>query len=165
MGSSNIAKLAVGVPIDAVLEYRTERRIRDRFDSDTGERYTFEYDQLVYTVCGVDIPVNTKDILAEDRPKLGYSVGFYHWLLERGFCNSLLRYSHTKYDHVPPNGILGISVWDYKADHADTSENYGYTFRHREVYLPDVNERLEQVKFMLEKIGCNIEPKCYVVIH
>lgn len=169
MSSSASVFAVVGIPIEEVLTVRVENRVRDRFDPETGERVNFHYEQRIWAICGEDIPIKRKRIVTHDSvsevPKQGYSLQleFYDWLVAHGFCHQFLRYYHGYNTSwvCDPTGILGISLWDYTP--GKELDNYGWASDKREIDLQQVQERIAQVRPMLENLGCLLEPKLYVI--
>lgn len=161
--------LAVGVDIKDVLVVKEERRTRNRFNSETGEPIPFEYTQIIYEICGREIPITRKDLLKNSFGidyEAGYNIAneLTVWLESNGFCQHLIFCFHSTASHIAPSGVLGLSAWDYRPEQPD---HYGYLGgprgNCRAVHEKSTGLAAKKVAELLVKIGCDRRPELYVV--
>lgn len=172
MSSSACAYLVAGVPVRSVLRWEIKELERDRFDPDTGEKSILRYNQVIYTVCGCEVPFKRKEVLSEfgcrssnDRFRNSYNIRqeFLDWTLRNGFTGEFLGTPyHTVTNHEAPDGILGVSVW--RLDPQDPTD-YGRSFTGTPTPIDpkDTEKALMVAKKRLLAIGCEIDPQVYVL--
>jgi hypothetical protein len=154
MSCSAYAYIAVGVDAKTLVKHSQQARARKRFDPETGQESLFEYKQETYWINGQELPITLKKIVRDfgrEYPEMGYDITweFSEWLDRNGFDHEIVRFHQSSNGHIPPHGVIGKKL--------DGSGDMMV------VDAAAIREAVKQVRQLLLGIGCNLEPKCYVI--